>query len=41
MANPQVAGAGEGLQIWKVAAKIMNRQSQMTKDMEGSCEDNE
>jgi hypothetical protein len=28
MARPQVADGGEGLQIWRVAANILNNQSQ-------------
>jgi hypothetical protein len=28
MAHPQVAIKGDGLQIWKVAANILNKQSQ-------------
>jgi hypothetical protein len=28
MARPQVADGGEGLQIWRVAANILNKQSQ-------------
>jgi hypothetical protein len=28
MAHPQVADGGEGLQIWRVAANILNKQSQ-------------
>jgi len=28
MARSQVAGGGEGLQIWRVAANILNKQSQ-------------
>jgi hypothetical protein len=27
MARPQVADAGDGLQIWRVAANILNKQS--------------
>jgi hypothetical protein len=27
MAHPQVADGGDGLQIWKVAANILNKQS--------------
>jgi hypothetical protein len=27
MARPQVADGGEGLQIWRVAANILNKQS--------------
>ena len=27
MARPQVADRGDGLQIWKVAANILNKQS--------------
>jgi hypothetical protein len=27
MARPQVADGGDGLQIWKVAAKMLNKQS--------------
>jgi hypothetical protein len=30
MARPQVADAGEGLQIWRVAANILNKQSRTT-----------
>jgi hypothetical protein len=33
MARPQVADGGEGLQIWRVAANILNKQSrQPTRD---------
>jgi hypothetical protein len=28
MARPQVADGGDGLQIWRVAANILNKQSQ-------------
>jgi hypothetical protein len=28
MARPQVVGGGDGLQIWRVAANILNKQSQ-------------
>jgi hypothetical protein len=28
MAQPQVADGGDGLQIWRVAANILNKQSQ-------------
>jgi hypothetical protein len=27
MARPQVEGSGDGLQIWRVAANILNKQS--------------
>jgi hypothetical protein len=27
MAHPQVADGGEGLQIWRVAANVLNKQS--------------
>jgi hypothetical protein len=27
VASPQVAGDGDGLQIWRVAANILNKQS--------------
>jgi len=26
MAHPQVAGGGDGLQIWRIAASILNKQ---------------
>jgi len=28
MAHPQVAGGGDGLQIWRVAVNTLNKQSQ-------------
>jgi len=28
MASPQVADGGEGLQVWRVAVNILNKQSQ-------------
>jgi hypothetical protein len=31
MARPQVANGGDGLQIWKVAANILNKHSRTTK----------
>jgi hypothetical protein len=30
MARPQVADGGDGLQIWRVAANILNKQSRTT-----------
>jgi hypothetical protein len=36
MARPQVAGGGDGLQIWRVAATILNKQSP-TDDKEWSA----
>jgi hypothetical protein len=35
MAHPWVAGTGDGLQIWRVAANILNKQS-WTADIEWS-----
>jgi hypothetical protein len=32
MARPQVADGGDGLQMWRVAANILNKQSQRTAD---------
>jgi hypothetical protein len=36
MARPQVADGGDGLQIWRVAAIILNKQSR-TADIEWFC----
>jgi hypothetical protein len=30
MARPQVADGGDGLQLWRVAANILNKQSRIT-----------
>jgi hypothetical protein len=36
MARPQVADGGEGLQIWRVAANILNKQSRTAERRESS-----
>jgi hypothetical protein len=28
MPHPQIAGGGDGLQIWRVAANVLNKESQ-------------
>jgi len=32
MARPRIADGGDGFQIWKVAAKILNKQSRTTEN---------
>jgi hypothetical protein len=36
MARPQIAGGQDGLQVWRVAANILNKQSQSTKNGQSS-----
>jgi hypothetical protein len=34
MARPRVAGGGDGLQIWRVAANMLNKQSGAASSLE-------
>jgi hypothetical protein len=45
MARPQVAGKGDGLQVWRVAANVLNKQSRtadkgLSSSLEVDREDN-